>query len=60
MTKQEAIDELYNMTLGEGEDREGVHERADAILCEYLCEIGHANVANAFRDTRQRLDFWYG
>ena len=57
MTKADAIKELEQMSVTD--DIDNAHERADAILCEYLSSIGDDDLAKAFTDARQRLDFWY-
>jgi len=41
------------------DDSEGAHGMADEILCEYLRKIGAAELASAFDDANERIEFWY-
>lgn len=57
MTKQEAIDGLRNMSANS--DSEFAHGEAEKILCDFLRDIGHAEIANEFEAARDRVEFWY-
>jgi hypothetical protein len=57
MTKQEAIEQFNAMPAGG--DAEAEHGSADEILLRRLEDLGDVEVAQAFRNARERVGFWY-
>lgn len=46
-------------TYTEDDDPEGAHGMADEILCFFLREAGHEDLAEAFERCRRVVGFWY-
>ena len=46
------LDRLYG-------DPEGDHLDAEEILLMFLREIGHGEIADAFKNAKSRCGFWY-
>jgi hypothetical protein len=55
--KTEVIKKLGEL-YGES-DNEVAHSVADAALLTYLEQIGHKDVADAWRAAEERVGFWY-
>ena len=53
--EHKAVSDLYNLP----DESEGSHGRADEILLEFLDAKGFRHIAGAYRDTRERIGFWY-
>lgn len=56
MTREEAIHDLRNL---DDWDQEIAHGYADDILLHLLESFGESEVAQAYRDARERIGFWY-
>ena len=54
--RQRIIDELNGLESG---DTEWVHQEADDLILEALNRAGYQDIANAWRDARDRIGFWY-
>ncbi len=57
MTKEEAIKKLE--ALPADGDQEIEHGDADEILLRRLEALGEVDVAQAYKDARERVGFWY-
>lgn len=44
--------------IGDGDSEEG-HEHAERILCSFLRLNGYEDLAEAFEETKKRVEFWY-
>lgn len=47
---------LHNLASG---DNEADHARAEALLLQWIKDIGYASVAEAYLATKERVGFWY-
>jgi hypothetical protein len=57
MDMESAVKKLNAMD--NGDDQEIAHCEAENVLTEYLREIGHEAIADAFEAARDRVGFWY-
>ncbi len=57
MTTQESIEKLKAMP--QDGDEEILHGYADKILLRRLEALGEVDVAQAYKDARERVGFWY-
>ena len=58
MTPEEAIRKLSELNVPDG-DNEGIHLLADGILVKFIRENGYPEVAEAWLDLREDVEFWY-
>jgi hypothetical protein len=57
MTREEAVAALRALQRGNSEAR---HSEADDILIAFLRDAGYADVADAWCEAEERIEFWYG
>ena len=55
MEMKEALEKMNNLT----QDEEIAHSEAEDILLQYLRDLGHGELSDAFEQAIDEIGFWY-